>query len=35
VTFGAGIRTDSLGRIRRNRAVRGDAEDRQQAAETK
>ena len=35
VTFGTGIRTDDLGRIGRNCAVRGKAEDHQQAAETK
>src|SRR6266545_1966903 len=34
VTFGTGIRTDDLGRIGRNCADRGKAEDHQQAAET-
>ena len=35
VAFGAGIRTDGLGRIGRNCAERGKAESHQQAAETK
>jgi hypothetical protein len=35
VTFGTGIRTDDLGRIGRNCADRGKAEDHQQAAEAK
>ena len=35
VTFGTGIRTDDLGRIGRNSALRGKAEDHQQAAEKK
>ena len=35
VAFGAGIRTDGLGRIGRNCAERGKAENHQQAAEIK
>jgi hypothetical protein len=35
VAFGTGIRTDDLGRIERNCAVRGSAEDHQHAAEKK
>jgi hypothetical protein len=35
VTFSTGIRTDDLGRIGRNSALRSKAEDRQQAAEEK
>src|SRR5262245_53434681 len=35
VTFGTGIRTDDLGGIGRNDAIRGQTENHQQAAETK
>jgi hypothetical protein len=35
VTFSTGIRTDDLGRIGLNSALRGKAEDNQQAAEKK
>jgi hypothetical protein len=35
MTFGTGIRTDDLGRIGRNFALRGKAEQHQQAADKK